>query len=55
MPTGGINAQNVAEYLALENVLACGGSWMVPEKAIDNREFEKIEELTRKATNLLKR
>ena len=30
MPTGGISAQNAAEYLALPNVLCCGGSWMVP-------------------------
>lgn len=28
MPTGGISAQNAAEYLALPNVLCCGGSWM---------------------------
>jgi len=53
MPTGGINTQNISEYLALENVLACGGSWMVPEKAIDNREFEKIETLTREAAESL--
>lgn len=49
MPTGGINSQNVTEYLSQKNVLACGGSWMVPEKAIDNREFDKIEALTRDA------
>lgn len=53
MPTGGISAQNVGEYLALSNVLACGGSWMVPEKAISNREFDKIEELTREAAAVL--
>ena len=53
MPTGGINTKNVAEYLALKNVLACGGSWMVPEKAIDDREFDTIEKLTRDAVNSL--
>ena len=53
MPTGGISSQNVGEYLALKNVLACGGSWMVPEKALDNREFDKIEALTREAVNNL--
>ena len=36
IPTGGISASNVSEYLALKNVIAFGGSWMVPEKAIDN-------------------
>lgn len=55
MPTGGISTQNAAEYLLLKNVLACGGSWMVPEKAIDNREFEKIEQLTREASEILKK
>ena len=53
MPTGGINTKNIAEYLALKNVLACGGSWMVPEKAIDDREFDTIEKLTRDAVNSL--
>lgn len=53
MPTGGISTQNVAEYLALKNVLACGGSWMVPEKAIDNHEFKKIEDLAREASDSL--
>jgi len=54
MPTGGISESNVSEYLALKNVIACGGSWMVPEKAIDNQEFEKIEELTRIAVECIK-
>lgn len=49
MPTGGINSENVSDYLSQKNVLACGGSWMVPEKAIDSREFEKIEMLARDA------
>ena len=29
IPTGGIHAGNLADYLALPSVLACGGSWMV--------------------------
>ena len=39
MPTGGISAQNAAEYLALPNVLCCGGSWMVPGGLLDAGEF----------------
>lgn len=31
MPTGGVDAKNLASYLALPNVLCCGGSWMVSE------------------------
>lgn len=53
IPTGGISQNNVGNYLALKNVLCCGGSWMVPEKAIDNGEFDKIEELTREAAKCL--
>jgi len=54
MPTGGISAANVSEYLALKNVIACGGSWMVPEKAIDSHEFDKIEEWTRLAVECIR-
>ena len=37
MPTGGINAANVASYLAFKRVVACGGSWMAPH-GLDRRE-----------------
>lgn len=49
MPTGGIDANNLNEYLSFPKVLACGGSWMVPEKAIKAGEFEKITSLAREA------
>ena len=29
MPTGGISAKNICEYLAFDQIIACGGSWMV--------------------------
>jgi 2-dehydro-3-deoxyphosphogluconate aldolase / (4S)-4-hydroxy-2-oxoglutarate aldolase len=45
MPTGGINANNVSDYLMLDNVLCCGGSWMVPETLLNNGNFAKIKEL----------
>lgn len=49
MPTGGVNEANVNEYLALKNVIACGGSWICPSSLIDNGEFDKIEELCKNA------
>lgn len=49
MPTGGIDLNNLNEYLAFPKVIACGGSWMVPEKLMDENEFEKITALTREA------
>jgi len=49
MPTGGIGENNLNEYLACDNVLACGGSWMVREQLIDSGEFAKITELAHSA------
>ena len=54
MPTGGINATNVREYLAYDRILACGGSWMVKGSLVDAGEFDKIEELTREAVEIVK-
>ncbi len=49
IPTGGVSADNLAEYLALPNVLACGGSWMVKSDMIAAGQFDRITELTREA------
>lgn len=51
MPTGGINLQNVKEYLDFDPVIACGGTWMVKDSLIKNGEFGKIRELTQEAVN----
>ena len=45
IPTGGVSAANIGEYLALENVAAVGGSWMVPSAAIDAGDFDTIRQL----------
>lgn len=49
MPTGGISAENLKDYLTLKNVYACGGSWMVPSDKISAGAFEEIEALTKEA------
>ncbi|MCL1930652.1 MAG: bifunctional 4-hydroxy-2-oxoglutarate aldolase/2-dehydro-3-deoxy-phosphogluconate aldolase, partial [Treponema sp.] len=49
MPTGGINAGNIAQYIAFDKILACGGSWMVSADLINAGEFEKITALSREA------
>jgi 2-dehydro-3-deoxyphosphogluconate aldolase/(4S)-4-hydroxy-2-oxoglutarate aldolase len=49
VPTGGIDADDCAEYLRLPSVLAVGGSWMVPRKAIGDGDFDRIRELARAA------
>jgi len=54
VPTGGITAASCAEYLAERAVLAVGGSWMVPQAAIDSRDFASIAELCRSAVSQLR-
>ena len=49
MPTGGINPQNLADYLKLPIVVACGGSWMAPADLINQRKFTDIEALVKQA------
>jgi Entner-Doudoroff aldolase len=44
MPTGGISPANVGSYLALKNVVACGGSWMAPQAWIAAKEFDRIRD-----------
>ena len=48
-PTGGLNPDNYRDYLALPNVVCCGGSWMVTSALVDNGDWQQIEELTRAA------
>lgn len=49
MPTGGISANNLNDYLAFDKIIAIGGSWMVKGDLVKAGNFEKIEELTRDA------
>ena len=48
-PTGGINASNAKEFLALKNVLCVGGSWIVPADAIAAKNFAEVTRLTKEA------
>jgi len=51
MPTGGINAANIASYLAFDRVVACGGSWMAPAEWIAARQFDRVREESRRAVD----
>src|SRR5574341_841383 len=53
-PTGGINAVNLADYLRLPVVHACGGSWLVAYQLIANGEFSRIAQLTAEAVAIVK-
>ncbi|MCI8490508.1 MAG: bifunctional 4-hydroxy-2-oxoglutarate aldolase/2-dehydro-3-deoxy-phosphogluconate aldolase [Lachnospiraceae bacterium] len=52
MPTGGISAKNLEEYLSCDKIICCGGSWMVKGDLVKNGEFDKIRELTKEAVEL---
>lgn len=54
MPTGGISAANLLEYLAFPKIIACGGSWMVKDTYINEGRFDEIKNLTAEAVSLLK-
>ena len=55
MPTGGIDASNLSEYLSSDKIVACGGSWMVKGDLVKAKEFDKIEALTKEAVELVKK
>jgi 2-dehydro-3-deoxyphosphogluconate aldolase/(4S)-4-hydroxy-2-oxoglutarate aldolase len=54
VPTGGINAKNLREYLQLPQVAACGGSWMVAPSLLRERRFDQVEALAREAVAIVK-
>ena len=54
MPTGGIGVQNIQDYLAIPNVVACGGSWFVEKTLINAKNWSKINLLTQEVVTLIK-
>jgi len=52
MPTGGISPGNLAEYLAVPAVLACGGSWLTPADAIATGDYAQITRLAQEAVEI---
>ena len=51
-PTGGVTAQNAAEFLSLSNVACVGGTWLVPAEALAKGDWARIEMLAREACQL---
>lgn len=54
MPTGGVNAENLKEYLADPAIIACGGTWMCKPAMIRAGEFGRICELSREAAAIVR-
>jgi 2-dehydro-3-deoxyphosphogluconate aldolase/(4S)-4-hydroxy-2-oxoglutarate aldolase len=54
MPTGGINLSNVGDYLAVPEIVACGGTWIVPKDALAANDWGAIEKLAADAAALVR-
>ena len=54
MPTGGISLDNLKDYLSVNSVVACGGSYMVKKDWIKAGDFEKITEITKKTKEMIR-
>lgn len=52
MPTGGISPSNIKDYLAIPNIVACGGSWFVEKSLIQAKNWDEIGRLVREAVEL---
>lgn len=52
MPTGGVSAKNLAEFLSVPAVLACGGSWLTPDDAIAAGEYGVVTKLAEEALQI---
>jgi len=55
MPTGGVNLSNVGDYLAVPEIVACGGTWIVPKDALAAGDYDAIEKLAADASALVKK
>ena len=53
MPTGGINADNLLDYLKFDKIVACGGSFMVRDDLVKEKKWDEITALTRNAVKTM--
>lgn len=53
IPTGGVDASTLGEYLAMPNVLACGGSWLANERVVRERAFDELARRARQAVEVV--
>lgn len=55
MPTGGVSAANLPDFLSVPSVIACGGSWLTPAKAIDAGDYAQVTALAREAVDIARK
>ncbi len=54
MPTGGINLENLSEFVSNKFIVACGGTYMVKEDLINNENYDEITRLSKLSTDIIK-
>jgi 2-dehydro-3-deoxyphosphogluconate aldolase/(4S)-4-hydroxy-2-oxoglutarate aldolase len=54
IPTGGIDTENIREYLSMKQVYACGGSWMVAKELLSSGKFNEITALAKEAVRIVR-
>ena len=54
IPTGGITSHNLAQYITLPNVVACGGSWMATQSMISENKFDEIARVAGEAREIVR-
>lgn len=55
IPTGGVSPDNLADFLSIPAVVACGGSWLTPKNLIEQGDFEGVTQLAREALAIAKK
>ena len=55
MPTGGVSAANLGEYLGVPEVVCCGGTWIVPKDALASGDWAAVEKLASEASEAVRR
>ncbi|MBD3352985.1 MAG: bifunctional 4-hydroxy-2-oxoglutarate aldolase/2-dehydro-3-deoxy-phosphogluconate aldolase [Candidatus Lokiarchaeota archaeon] len=54
IPSGGVNLDNLADYLKQDNVLACGGSFLAPSRLLNEGRFDEITDIGKKAVEIVR-
>lgn len=53
MPTGGVNAKNLLDYLSFNKIIACGGTWMVKKDLIEGEKWDEITRICKDAVKTM--
>ncbi|MGQ2964713.1 bifunctional 4-hydroxy-2-oxoglutarate aldolase/2-dehydro-3-deoxy-phosphogluconate aldolase [Methylophilus sp.] len=52
-PTGGVSVESAPQFLALPNVVVCGGTWLTPNDAVERKDWAHITKLAKEASAIV--